>query len=226
MNELIEVRGNEAVCTSLDVAERFHKRHDNVLRIIGDLLKIEVVKNATINEPQIGLVKMFSKSTYKDAKGETRPMYYMNRDGFSLLVMGFTGKDALEWKLKYINAFNQMEKLLYEKQTTTWIDQRNNNKAIRRSETDAIKLLVEYAELQGSEHATRYYTIFSKLADKAVGITDRNLATVIQLAQLIIAESLIKAQIESDIANGVYYKDIYNNCKNRLAMMNMLQIGG
>ena len=36
----------------------------------------------------------------------------MDRDGFSLLVMGFTGKKALEWKLKYIDAFNQMEETL------------------------------------------------------------------------------------------------------------------
>lgn len=39
-------------------------------------------------------------------------MYYMNRDGFSLLVMGFTGKKAIEWKIKFINAFNEMEKAL------------------------------------------------------------------------------------------------------------------
>lgn len=42
-------------------------------------------------------------------------MYIMNRDGFSLLAMGFTGKKALEWKLKYINAFNEMERQLRER---------------------------------------------------------------------------------------------------------------
>lgn len=99
MNELINIKNDEAVTTSLQVADVFGKRHTHVLDKIGQL----------INEPKIGLVEMFKKSTYTDAKGERRPMYYINRDGFSLLVMGFTGKKALEWKLKYIEAFNQME---------------------------------------------------------------------------------------------------------------------
>ena len=99
MNELINIKNDEAVTTSLQVADVFGKRHTHVLDKIGQL----------INEPKIGLVEMFKKSTYTDAKGERRPMYYINRDGFSLLVMGFTGKKAIEWKLKYIEAFNQME---------------------------------------------------------------------------------------------------------------------
>lgn len=59
------------------------------------------------------LLKMFYPSTYKvDGNRKSYPMYLMNRDGFSLLVMGFTGAKALEWKLKYIEAFNAMEKEL------------------------------------------------------------------------------------------------------------------
>ena len=60
---------------------------------------------------------MFQKTTYKEFYGRNQPMYYMNRDGFSLLAMGFTGKKALEWKLKYIMAFNEMEKQLKEGQS-------------------------------------------------------------------------------------------------------------
>ena len=54
---------------------------------------------------------MFYETTYEN-RGKQYPMYLMNRDGFSLLVMGFTGKDALEWKVKYIQAFNEMEQKL------------------------------------------------------------------------------------------------------------------
>lgn len=99
MNELINIKNDEAVTTSLLVAELFGKQHSKVIRSIEKF-----------NEAKNGLVEnMFHKHFYKDAKGERRPMYYINRDGFSLLVMGFTGKKALEWKLKYIEAFNQME---------------------------------------------------------------------------------------------------------------------
>ena len=58
----------------------------------------------------------FLESYINEQNGQKYLQYLMNRDGFSLLVMGFTGKKALEWKLKYIEAFNTMEKLLKEQQ--------------------------------------------------------------------------------------------------------------
>lgn len=53
---------------------------------------------------------------YKDAKGESRPAYNLTRDGFTILVMGFTGKAAMKWKIRYIEAFNAMEQKLLEPQ--------------------------------------------------------------------------------------------------------------
>ncbi len=97
MQELVYLKNDEAVCDSLQVAEKFGKRHNNVLKSIDNLLKNKHVKN------------MFFMSKYKDGKGEYRRVFFMNRDGFSLLVMGFTGKKALDWKLQYIEAFNKME---------------------------------------------------------------------------------------------------------------------
>lgn len=101
MNELINIKNNEAVTTSLKVAEAFGKRHD---RLIDEIER----KYSEILNPPNGGARFFYKGTYTN-RGKKYPMYYMNRDGFSLLVMGFTGKKALEWKLKYIEAFNQME---------------------------------------------------------------------------------------------------------------------
>lgn len=57
---------------------------------------------------------MFYETTFEN-RGKQYPMYLMNRDGFTLLAMGFTGKAALEWKLKYIQAFNEMEKQLAQR---------------------------------------------------------------------------------------------------------------
>ena len=98
IEKLVQVQNNQVVVSSRQVAKHFEKRHDNVLRNIEGLLKSEEAK------------KMFYKHTYihEQNKQETFE-YFMNRDGFSLLVMGFTGKKALEWKLKYIRAFNEME---------------------------------------------------------------------------------------------------------------------
>lgn len=100
MNELINVINDEVVTTSLQIAKYFHKRHDAVLRSIESLIS----ENTKM---------WFHKSVYKTAgNNKTYPMYYINRDGFSLLAMGFTGKKALEWKIKYIEAFNQMEQYI------------------------------------------------------------------------------------------------------------------
>lgn len=92
---------NSIYTTSLDVAEKFGKDHKNVLRDIGTLLS---------QNP--GTITMFCETTYKNSRNREYPMYKMNRDGFSLLVMGFTGKDATDWKVKYINAFNRMEQII------------------------------------------------------------------------------------------------------------------
>ena len=96
----------------------------------------------------------FQKSTYKSQdNNKNYPMYFMNRDGFSLLVMGFTGKKAFEWKVEYIKAFNKMESIIREKSTLTWEETRREGKLTRRAETDTIKRLVEYAKEQGSTHS-------------------------------------------------------------------------
>lgn len=170
MDELVYLRNDEAVCSSLQVAEKFEKRHDNVMRSIEGLLKNEETH------------EMFKNSSYIEEQNNQRyPMYLMNRDGFSLLVMGFTGKKALDWKLQYIKAFNQMEKFIREKQTQTWIETRKAGKLTRKAETDTIKNLVEYAKGQGSQHADKLYMTYSKLANKMAGISKRDEATVMQL---------------------------------------------
>ena len=73
-------------------------------------------------------------------KGNLYKEYLLIRDGFSFIVMGFTGKEADLWKLKYKQAFNKMESLLCERQTTDWLKTREKGKSIRREETDVMVL--------------------------------------------------------------------------------------
>ena len=109
MNDIIlSTQNGQAVVSSLDIAKNFEKRHDHVIRDIEDIIR---------GLPKNGDTPMFYKTEYvHEQNGQKYPMYLMNRDGFSLLVMGFTGKAALEWKLKYIAAFNEMEKKLAQPQ--------------------------------------------------------------------------------------------------------------
>lgn len=97
-NQLVIMHDQQAVTTSLKVAEVFGKNHRDVMRNIEGLRK-----NAQAEQ-------MFVKSTYIHPQNHQEfPMFYMNRDGFTLLAMGFNGSKAMGFKLKYIEAFNAME---------------------------------------------------------------------------------------------------------------------
>ncbi len=100
--QLVEQHEGKAVTTSLKVAEVFGKEHKNVIRAIESLLKDSDVADRLNFEPR----------EYTDVRGKTWPMYEMDRDGFTLLAMGFTGKQALQFKLSYIDAFNKAESIL------------------------------------------------------------------------------------------------------------------
>ena len=112
MNEIIlSEKNGQVLASSREVAERFGKAHGSVLKTIcGETRNGEHVNGLCDEILASGnpLTKYFIKSTYMN-RGKEYPEYLMTRDGFSLLAMGFTGKEAVEWKLKYIDAFNQME---------------------------------------------------------------------------------------------------------------------
>lgn len=95
--------GNTPAVLSTEVARHFQKRHSHVLREID---RLRSICPKSFNEPNFGRVN------YADVKGEKRPAYLLTRDALSLLVMGFTGKAAIMWKLRYIEAFNAMESRL------------------------------------------------------------------------------------------------------------------
>lgn len=101
MSQLVILNNKQAVTSSLMVSESFEKRHDHILRDVDSIKK---------DVPNFG--EMFFETTAPDSYGRDRRVYLMNRDGFTLLAMGFTGSKAIEFKLKYINAFNEMEKEL------------------------------------------------------------------------------------------------------------------
>ncbi|MCC6117390.1 phage antirepressor KilAC domain-containing protein [Lactiplantibacillus plantarum] len=101
MNDLVIMKNKQAVTSSLQVAEVFEKNHRDVLEAIRTKMHSA--------EFSAQYQKMFVEGSYKDKSGKSNPMYYMNRDGFAFIVMGFTGHKADNFKLQYIKAFNEME---------------------------------------------------------------------------------------------------------------------
>lgn len=141
MNDLVFINNNQVVVSSRQVAEKFGKEHKHVLESIRQILVAE--NSAT---------KFYQETTH-EYRGQKFPEYLMNRDGFSLLVMGFTGKEALHWKMKYIAAFNEMEAQLNSRPVS----------AIKEKEVEA-KLNNSQARLNNSR--ARMAAIILKCAEK------------------------------------------------------------
>lgn len=119
----LRARDDKVFADSRDIAEKFEKQHKHVLesirRLIGD---------APTTQPN------FRPFRIKDLAGDSTSHVEMTRDGFMLLVMGFTGKKALEWKVRYIEAFNKMEAELKQKRSTI----RNDGKRVRNEFTTVL----------------------------------------------------------------------------------------
>lgn len=139
-NVIVYQRNGQPAVSSRDVAEQFGKEHKHVL---------DAIKN--IKAENSAVTSMFMEDTYTAGTGKKYPMYYMNRDGFTLLAMGFTGKEALAWKLKYIQAFNMMEERLKAqeiKAAMPVMDARTMEAQARlnNSRVDAAKLLMKLGD--------------------------------------------------------------------------------
>lgn len=137
------------VVTSLDVAETFEKLHKDVL---------ESIRSIQSDLSTAEFSALFYEGEYKASNGKKNPMYYMNRDGFTLLVMGYTGEKAMRFKLAYINQFNQMEELLKGK-----LIEREKGIVVRQAFTKALKESGENERTHG--HA---YSLYTDLIYKAV----------------------------------------------------------
>ena len=204
-NLMIFERKEQAVASSRVIAERFDKQHQHVTQAIENLIS----ENSLVKS-------MFIKSYYETERGRAYKEYLMNRDGFSLLVMGFTGKEALEWKLKYIDAFNKMEAFIQERRSSEWLLTRKQGKLIRRCETDMLANLVEYAESQGSRNMRgKVYTVYSKLINDLVGIQSgqRDSIPFKTISVIAFLEDMVLHTVEEEMKKGTHYKDIYQLCK-------------
>ena len=205
MDELITIRKEQAVTSSLQVAEMFHKRHDNVLR---DIQNLDCSKEFRLLN--------FEESSYTNEQNKKQPIFYITKDGFTFLVMGYRGKKAAEFKEAYIKQFNAMEQILAEKHTSAWIESRKQGKITRKNETDVIKELVEYAKAQGSTHSDMLYMTYTRLVNRTIGVKNRDNASILQINNLTLAEHIVLNTIRNGMAAGKTYKEIYQDSKTQL----------
>ena len=144
----VSVHDGRPAVTSREVSRYFNKRHDAVLRDIAAI---------TSNCPESFSAHNFVGASYLDEQAKNRPLYIIHRDGFMLLVMGYTGKKALALKLAYIEAFNRMEAELAKRNRPTL------PAAPRFDEAAMLELAAEIREAQ-----QQYYRTFGRLCSRLI----------------------------------------------------------
>lgn len=218
-NQVLVLRKrNKAKTTSLIVAEKFGKRHKNVIQSIENLIKKD--KRDRLK---------FQPIKYTDKLNREQKLYEMDRKSFSILIMGFDGEKALQWKLDFYDAFEWMEQWILSHRTMVSDPEyqviRAEGKIYRRTQTDTIRDFVEYCIGQGSENAGKYYLAFSKMVNSILFKLPenmpkpKNLRTMLnptQLLQVANADVIVEDAVQEGMAKGEYYKDIYKKAKERL----------
>lgn len=189
-----------SIATSLDISETFGKEHKRVLQDIRELECSEDFRRHN-----------FVQSSYVNSQNKKQPMYYVTRDGFTLLAMGYTGEKAMKFKEGYIRQFNAMEKLLIGK-----IKEREKGIAVRQAFTKAIQQSSENERMHGHAYSTYtdviYKSIFGKNAKQLreeFGITKKE-----SMRDYFSEEELVKVQnAEMLVSALVGYGWGYNEIK-------------
>ena len=205
MTDLVELKGDDVFTTSLIIAEGTNVKHRSVQKTIDTHIK---------------RLKKFGKVRFEitpSISGQNQKIYILNEEQATLLITFLKNTDIVaDFKVELVRQFYAMRRLLLERQTQTWQETRYQGKLTRKSETAVIQQLVEYAREQGSQNADKLYMTYSKLANKMAGITSRDTADVMQLNNLNVIENIILHCIQLGILEDKHYKQIYQDCKQRL----------
>lgn len=148
---------------------------------------------------------------YKDTYGRKQLMYILTLS---------QGKQVLVRESKYVRRhtiqyLEQLERTLFQiainKNDEQWKAVREQEKIVRRKETDTIQELIIYAKAQGSKHPEKLYTVYSRLIHKLLGncTKEREALLVFDTIDVLRLEQLI----QNGMKQGKYYKDIYQDCQ-------------
>lgn len=225
MDNLVILKGNDVFTNSWVIAEGTGNSHRAIKSIVDkysddfkEFGKLSYHSKWFENEKQ---KKIFSDNSKGVSREKTKiEVILLNEPQATLLITYLRNTEQVRrFKKNLVFEFYRMRDFIREKQTPAWQESRQTGITTRKKETDAIKRLCEYATAQGSKHPERLYTVYTKLANKAAGITNRTTATNLQLSVLTVAESIIAQTIDAGIEENKPYKEIYQDCKRKLAVL-------
>ena len=225
MDNLVILKGNDVFTNSWVIAEGTGNSHRAIKSIVDkysddfkEFEKLSYHSKWFENEKQ---KKIFSDNSKGVSREKTKiEVILLNEPQATLLITYLRNTEQVRrFKKNLVFEFYRMRDFIREKQTPAWQESRQTGITTRKKETDAIKRLCEYVTAQGSKHPERLYTAYTKLANKAAGITNRTTATNLQLSVLTVAESIIAQTIDAGIEENKPYKEIYQDCKRKLAVL-------
>lgn len=217
--EVVEVRKNEVWADSSLVARKFGMQHGNLVKTIKRTL-------ARFEDFSLSTGRAKIQTEEREYRGQTFTAYLMNREMFSLVSQRFTTKKALEWQIKFNDAFYAMEQRLLLADSNAadpaFLKIRNQGKIARLQETDIIKDFVDYATEQGSTKANFYYKHVTNSCYRALGLLVqrkpklRDTMNIMELAELQLMEHRAGLLLKKYMKLGRNYKDIYSSVNDDL----------
>ena len=212
--QLVECKKSDVYADSNLVARKLGQQHKEVVkrieRLCSDLRGVS-------NPPK------FPIREQRNYRGRDYTAYLMTREFFSLLAMRFKGKKALEWQIKFNDAFYAMEVQLIRQeannQNDMWLATRQQVKLIRHDTTDVIKEFVDYATEQGSKNANFYYKHITNATYRALGVVSqgnpkiRETLDLMTMSSLATAEGVVQRSLRKHMDDKIPYKKIYDFVK-------------
>lgn len=209
MDSLVYLKSDEVFTDSMVIAKGTDNQHKSVVAIIKKYHK---------DFEDFGRLEFSDLKSTNPKGGRPTKVYRLNEEQAALLMTYLGNTEIVRtFKKRLVHQFFEMRKFIAERHTKEWVETRQQGKMTRKSETDVIKELVEYAKDQGSTHSYMLYTTYSKLANRMVGIKgkERDIATTIQLNNLNIFENIILNLIRVGMSQEMDYHDIYRLCESR-----------
>ena len=220
----ITIRNGIEVVRGDKLAKVFEKQHKHIIEKIENLV-------SEFSDTNIDPQKYFIRTTYQK-RGKDTKVYYLTRKGFDLVALSLTGKNALMYKIWYIDAFHDKQRVIEEHKLTLklnhqedlWVQFREEGKVFRKKLTKAIKdTIVSYREeVERKQNDGRYYQNYTKLIYKKLGIdlpkgaNPRDILDKRMLVRLEDLEDRVADMILSKSKKGIYYKDVYKEIKEEL----------
>jgi len=220
--ELVHIKKKEIFTSTIIISDMLEVPHRDLMRTVNGIIQRQKnnAHTSTLKFPQ-----KFIEAHYTNKMNRTYQMYELNEQAYMKLAMHLKGYEKAEMvQDSIIEAFSLMKESLLNHQNASWLNARDQTKAVRTAEMDIVKLFVEYAIDQGSKSANMYYMNITKMTNKAlellVQVKDggpiRDLANIMELGYIQMLENRAAQAIEYGMEQDLPYKFIYKYAKDEV----------